>query len=190
MSKQCAHCGKDLNPLTGSLEASHTKVEQLRKWGIDVSSPICSNCFNESLLLAERRYGPEFFFEDDPPPDLLDKIERQVQKLEVWTINPYEPGSILNLGLVSHYIIVGTGPLSSLAAAVTGLFSQNDELYQERLEEAEVACLRGIKEKAFNKVASSVVGLRLAVTELAAGHGMFLLSMTGNAVTAVRIYRP
>jgi uncharacterized protein YbjQ (UPF0145 family) len=190
MSKQCARCGKDLNPLTGSLETSHTKVEQLRKWGIDVPSPICLSCFNESLLLGERRYGSEFFFEEDPPEDLKERIEKQVLKLEVWTINPYPPGSIINLGLVSHYIIVGTGPLSSLHTTITELFSQNDELYQERLEEAEVACLKGIKEKAFSKGASAIIGLHTNVVELAASHGMFLLSMRGNAVTSVRIYRP
>ncbi|MDR2338843.1 MAG: heavy metal-binding domain-containing protein [Deltaproteobacteria bacterium] len=190
MDKQCARCGKDMNPLTGLLETSHTKVDQLRKWGIDVPSPICSSCFNESLLLAERRYGNEFNFEEDPPPDLLEKIEKQVSKLDVWTLNPFVPGSIINLGLVSHYIIVGTGPLSSLASTFTDLLGQNDELYQERLEAAEAACLRAIKEKAFNKGASAVVGLQLSVAELAASHGMFMVGMAGNAVTAVRIYRP
>jgi uncharacterized protein YbjQ (UPF0145 family) len=73
---------------------------------------------------------------------------------------------------------------------LTELFNQNAELYQERLEAAEVACLKGIKEKAFNKGASAVIGLQNDIIELAASHGMFLLSMRGNAVTSVRIYRP
>jgi uncharacterized protein YbjQ (UPF0145 family) len=148
------------------------------------------SCFNESLLLGERRYGTEFFYEEEPPEDLKEKIEKQVAKLAVWTINPYPAGSIINLGLVSHYIIVGTGPLSALHTTLTELFSQNAELYQERLEAAEVACLKGIKEKAFNKGASAVIGLQNDIIELAASHGMFLLSMRGNAVTAVMIYRP
>jgi uncharacterized protein YbjQ (UPF0145 family) len=140
--------------------------------------------------LGERRYGSEFFYEEDPPADLKEKIEKQVAKLDVWTINPFPHGSMINLGLVSHYIIVGTGPLSSLHSTLAELFSQNDELYQERLEAAESACLKGIKEKAFSKGASAVIGLETDVIELRTGHGMFMLNMRGNAVTSVRIYRP
>ena len=188
--KTCARCGRDISPLTGSLEVSHTRVEQLRKWGVDVPSPICSPCFSDCLALAERRYGPEFSYEEDPPPDLTEKIERQVSLLDVWSGFPFPPGSVINLGLVSHHVIVGTGPLRSIASTLTDLLSQNDEVYQERLEAAEAACLRKIREKAFSKGASAVTGLAFSVAELRAGNGMFLFSASGNAVTPARIYRP
>jgi uncharacterized protein YbjQ (UPF0145 family) len=140
--------------------------------------------------MAERRYGSEFYFESEPPPELKEKIETQVRKLEVWTVFPYPEGSVLNLGHVSHHIIVGTGPLSTIAATFSELLSQNDEVYQERLESAEAVCLRRIKEKAFSKGASAVVGLESSITELRAGRGMFLYSMSGTAVAPVRLYHP
>ncbi|MDR2199514.1 MAG: heavy metal-binding domain-containing protein [Deltaproteobacteria bacterium] len=189
MTKTCARCGKDLNPLTGSLEASHVKVEQLRKWGMDVPSPVCSACFNESLLLAERRYGREFFFEEDPPADLQEKIEKRVAKLELWTLNPYPPESLVNLGVVSHYVIEGTGPLSALGSAFTDLLGQSGELYRERLEAAEAQCSKGIREKAYNKGADAVVGLSFTIQELGLGNGMFLFAMSGTAVAPARVRR-
>ncbi|MDR3154255.1 MAG: heavy metal-binding domain-containing protein [Deltaproteobacteria bacterium] len=187
MSENCVQCGADLNPLTGALAASMAKVEMLRRWDVDVPAPICASCFNKLLTAAERRFGPEFFFEDDPPEDFQKHVAERAAKIEVWTYDPYVKGSVINLGLVSGHVILGTGPLASIAASITDFFGNKSEDYSEKLALAERDCLSAVKREASRKGASAVVGLLVNYTELTAASGMIMVDMLGTAVAPARI---
>jgi uncharacterized protein YbjQ (UPF0145 family) len=190
MSETCALCGVDLNPLTGSLETAQSKVELLRRWDVDVPSPVCASCFNKLLTVAERRFGPEFFYEDDPPADLLKKIEDRTDRIEVWTYDPYPKGSVMNLGLVSGHVVLGTGPLFSITAAVTDFLGKKSYEYGEKIAEAERECLKLLKKEASAKGAYAVTGLSVSYTEIGHSGGMIAVNMLGTAVAFHRIAVP
>jgi uncharacterized protein YbjQ (UPF0145 family) len=169
--------------LTGSLEESLTKVEQLRKWDLDVPSPICATCFGELSSEAHRRYGPDFSYLEDPPEDLQASIESRINSIQVFTFNPYNEGAYKNLGLASGYVTLGTGPISSLALAASDFLGQDSQSYNNKMLEAQKACLRKLKENAHQKGATAVIGLLVSVSELTHGHGAILFSMLGTAVS-------
>jgi uncharacterized protein YbjQ (UPF0145 family) len=187
MDKFCEVCGADLGPFTGSLEMSITKIEQLRKWNLDVPSPICGNCFHDILKVAESKYGKDFAYEEDPPQDLKQRTRELIKRLKVWTTNPFPPGSISNLGIVSGHVIVGTGPLTAISSALTDLLGKKSEVYAEILEVAEKNCLNILKENAVKKGAGAIIGLRVNYTELTGANGMIMVNMLGNAVTLNKI---
>ena len=187
MDKFCEICGADLDPLTGSLEMSHGKVEQLRKWNMDVTIPICGECFHDILAAAERKYGKDFAYEEDPPPDFLKRIKEQARKLKVWTTDPFPPGSVANLGLVSSHVIVGTGPLTALSSALNDFLGKKSGAYAEILELAEKDCLKILKENALKKGASAVTGLAVNYTELTGANGMIMVNMLWKAVAFLNV---
>jgi uncharacterized protein YbjQ (UPF0145 family) len=50
------------------------------------------------------------------------------------------------------------------------------------LNEAEKNCLHRLKESAFNKGASAVIGLQVRYAELSNANGMIMVNMAGTAV--------
>jgi uncharacterized protein YbjQ (UPF0145 family) len=189
MDKFCEVCGADLGPLTGSLEMSLIKVEQLRKWNMDVPTPICGNCFHDILKVAEGKYGKDFAYEDDPPEDLTKRTRELIKRLQVWTVDPFPPGSVSSLGLVSSHVIVGTGPLTALSSAFNDFLGKKSETYAEILQLAEKDCLNILKENAVKKGAVAITGLRVNYTELTGANGMIMVNMLGNAVAHNKIVR-
>jgi uncharacterized protein YbjQ (UPF0145 family) len=180
--KHCEICGADLDPLTGSLEISLTKAERLRRWNMDVPVPVCAICFSELLKEAERKYGAEFAYEEDPPPEFKKKTRERIKKLSVWTSDPFPAGSVRNLGLVSGHVILGTGFLTRLSAALTDMAGKKSEAYNELITVAEKECLAMLKENAFNKGAAAIVGLRVNYTELSGAGNSVMVNMIGTAV--------
>jgi uncharacterized protein YbjQ (UPF0145 family) len=183
MSKICARCGADLSPFTGTMEANQVKISKLRAWDVDVPSPICESCFGQLIDQTSRQFGLEdFYFEEAPPKDFRDKVFKAIDAVEVFTFNPYEFGSYRNLGLVTGFVVLGTGPLTSIATTITDVLGQDSQIYNEKLNQAEVSCLSKLKNNAHKKGATAVIGLQVTFQELTAINGMLLVAMVGTAV--------
>ncbi|MDR2459173.1 MAG: heavy metal-binding domain-containing protein [Deltaproteobacteria bacterium] len=182
MERKCVICRTDLNPLSGALEASLTKIEKLQKWNMDVPSPICANCFSNILARAEARFGEEFNYEYDPPPEFTKETLDAIRNLNVYTYNPYTISEAKYLDLVSSHIIIGTSLLTELSSKLTDLLGQTSSAYNEVLIVAERDCLYQLKENAFKKGANAVVSLKVNYTELTDASGMIMVNMMGTAV--------
>ncbi|MDR2442117.1 MAG: heavy metal-binding domain-containing protein [Deltaproteobacteria bacterium] len=182
MNKICIRCGTDLGALTGASEESITKIEQLRQWEIEVPSPLCASCFGQILDQAQNRYGQEFLYPQAPPQKIIEEMRKKSLAIELFTFNPYDKGAYKNLGFVSAHVVLGTGPLTTLATAVTDLMGRQSDLYVEKIKEAEAACLYKLKTIAHKRLATAVIGLNVSYQELTSNHGMIMISMTGTAV--------
>jgi uncharacterized protein YbjQ (UPF0145 family) len=183
MTKFCAVCGTDISPFTGSLEQSPSKIEQLQKWDMDIPTPLCASCFSDFLLQAEKKYGPDFIYEEDPPQDFQTHLEQDIQKVQLFTFNPYIEGAYKNLGLVASFVTLGTGPLTTIASTLDDALGNDSKIYDDKLEEAHKTCINKIKTNAHHKGASAVVSMQITFTELTKGHGMLLVCMIGTAIT-------
>jgi uncharacterized protein YbjQ (UPF0145 family) len=166
------------------MEQNPAKLEQLRKWNVFVPEPLCVSCFSHYLAQAEARYGTDFVYEEDPPPEFLKELKLQIDRLEVFTFNPFnEEGAYKNLGLVSGYATIGTGFLTNLVSSVDDFLGGDSAIYNEKMKEAEALCLNKLKAEAHAKGATAVISLTVSFTELTSGHGMLLIGMNGTAVS-------
>ncbi|MDR1084235.1 MAG: heavy metal-binding domain-containing protein [Deltaproteobacteria bacterium] len=184
MSKFCVNCGINISPFTGAMEQNPAKLEQLRKWNVYVPEPLCVSCFSNFLTKAETRYGSDFVYEEDPPKVFLEKLYQKINKIEVFTFNPFnEEGAYRNLGLVSGYATIGTSFLTSLVSSIDDFLGEDSKVYNDKMSEAEAACLYKLKTRAHALGATAVIALSVTFTELTLGHGMLMLGMIGTAVT-------
>ncbi|MDR1395358.1 MAG: heavy metal-binding domain-containing protein [Deltaproteobacteria bacterium] len=184
MSKFCISCGVNISPLTGAMEQNPAKLEQLRRWNINVPEPLCVSCFSNCLAQAENRYGPDFVYTEDPSPEFLAQLRQQISQIKIFTFNPFnEEGAYKGLGLVSGYTTIGTGFLTELVSAFTDFMGDDSKIYNDKMTQAEASCLLKLKTRAHALGANAVIGLSVSFTELTAGHGMLMLGMIGTAVT-------
>lgn len=106
--------------------------------------------------------------------------------VQLFTFNPYgtglETGAYKNLGLVSAYMALGTGPISMLLSSWTDFFGEESKVYNEKMTSATNACIARIKNLAHEMGADAVIGVQTTFTELTAGHGQIMVCMIGTAV--------
>jgi uncharacterized protein YbjQ (UPF0145 family) len=182
MSKFCVDCGRDLGGLTGAAEESLTRIETLRQWEVDVPSPICAACFGRILERAQSEMGDRLLFPHPPSPQFLETARIKSRAIELYTYNPYPPGACRNLGVVTAHAVIGTGPLATLASALSDVLGQVSQVYADKLSQAEYVCLDKIRGRASRLGADAIVGLKTSWQELTSGHGMLLVAMIGTAV--------
>jgi uncharacterized protein YbjQ (UPF0145 family) len=178
----CVECGVALGGLTGAAEASDSQMERLREWEVSVPAPLCSNCFGRILEEAQARLGPALGFPDEPPEDFQAKVQERRRAVQLFTGAPFEgQGPLVNLGLVTAHAVIGTGPLATLASALSDVAGKHSKVYAEKLEEAESLCLAQIRAKADQLGALLVANIQASYSELTHGHGMLLVTMVGTA---------
>jgi uncharacterized protein YbjQ (UPF0145 family) len=166
------------------MEQNPAKLEQLRKWNVYVPEPLCVSCFSHYLAQAEARYGDGFVYEEDPSPEFLRQLQTQIDKIAVFTFNPYnEEGAYRNLGLVSGYATLGTGFLTSVVSSINDFLGEDSQIYNDKMKQAEAICQGKLKSRAHALGATAVIGLSVTFTELTVGHGMLMIGMIGTAVT-------
>ena len=100
----------------------------------------------------------------------------------IYTINPFPLGSFKNMGLVSSFVALGTGPIASLMASWTDFFGAESTAYNDKMVEATNACIVKIKNAAYESGANAIIGLQTTFTELTAGHGQVMVAMIGTAI--------
>lgn len=86
-----------------------------------------------------------------------------------------------DMGVVTGYSILGTGPLSEFLSSLTDLTGQESKIYNEKIKLAESNALFKIKEEAYNKDCNAIYNLHINLTEATSGKGMIMLSIYGSA---------
>ena len=127
--------------------------------------------------------------EEDYKPAIEKRLQSANRAVQLFTFNPYgnglETGAYENLGLVSAYMALGTGPISQLLSSWTDFFGEESKTYNEKMTSATDACIFRIKKMAHEMEADSVIGVQTTFTELTAAHGQILVCMIGTAVKKV-----
>lgn len=166
----CPICGEKVGGILGKPVATDTMIEKAKMCGVFVEGA----CFNCLRAKVEDAGGSELANSDI--------TVEQVDNLAHIFVTPSPIPGADDLGLVSGYCILGTGPLSSLLSAVTDTLGRKSGAYLSKAREAEAEALRMLKMQAADLGADAVANVRLNLTEASSGNGMLMVSAYGSAV--------
>lgn len=167
MAEVCIKCGKKIGGLLGLASADESRLDLLRKDGVDVPQGMCHPCSVPYLEAERKTKKPKPFVVPDVP---------------IFTYPPADNERFTNVGIASAHVAMGTGPISQILSSINDLFGEQSETYSKKMIEAEDACLAKLKIRAHEMGADAVIGMHTTYTELTSGHGMLLVCMTGTAV--------
>lgn len=172
MAATCPVCGEKVGGLTGMPKPNTELKEQGLAAGVYLEG-MCGTCLSRALRGA-------------PPKKAEDKMYEEMQTinsvLQRMFISPSRvPDTAQDMGLVTGYCILGTGPFTALFSAVTDTFGIKSNAYLEKARAAEREALNTLKIEALKKGADAIYCLRLSLTEATAGNGMLMVTVTGAA---------
>lgn len=168
----CPICGEKVGGLTGMPKPSAHTIEQANTIGVYIDD-MCASCLAKAMKdkmgIAESNKATR------------EDIKNEIKISHIFITPSPIPGAD-DLGLVSGYCILGTGPLSSLLSAVTDTLGRKSGAYLTKAREAEAEALRMLKMQATDIGADAVANVRLNLTEASSGNGMLMVSAYGSAV--------
>lgn len=86
-------------------------------------------------------------------------------------------------GIVFGEVITGINFIRDFAAGLTNFFGGRSESYEEELAQARENALREMEQRAQQRGADAVVGVKLDYEVLGANNGMLMVTACGTAVT-------
>ena len=173
MSKKCSVCGESIGGLlVGMPEPPCEMVEKGKALGV-YQEGMCAACLSKAIYHEE---NPR----DKSHTDGKQLLERALP-LVFCTPSPV-PAAMQDLGLVTGYCILGTGPLSTLFSTVTDTFGMKSNVYLEKPRLAEKDALDKMKIEALKLGADAIYAVRVNLAEATSGHGMLMVSVSGAAV--------
>lgn len=179
MAGTCPVCGEKIGGVfsDGVLKATQVRLEFCKKNGIDVEDGICQQCLEKKIeqILGKNESATKNTF-------LYNNVENLKVLSSVFLTPSSTPAELQDLGLVTGYCILGTGPLSTLFSSVTDVFGLKSGAYLEKARTAEKEALDMLKLEALKKGADAVYCVRVNLTEATSGNGMLMVSASGAAV--------
>lgn len=168
MSK-CSVCGKSMGGVfSGASPADDSALYFLKKNGYDIpSDDICSLCAKNEINSCIEDIKLEF---------------KKLDNMKAITIDPPESWKAEIRGIVSGHSVVGTGPLSTMASAITDTLGIKSTFYQEKIRSGERAAIMAAKMNALEIGGTAICGASLRVSEATSGHGMLMVSFVGTAI--------
>lgn len=174
MAEKCPVCESKIGGLFGLEKPPQDVIERAQAMGL-YKDGICYSCLSKSinnyLLSDENR---------EHSSRLSKHMDAVLSKMLV------TPGNIsdgfLDIGLITGYCVMGTGPISTVASAFTDAFGMKSNAYLEKIRLAETEALNMLKVEALKKRADAVYNVRINLAEATSGHGMIMLSASGSAV--------
>lgn len=171
MAEKCSVCGERMGGMFGKEPAKQEYIDKLKKHGYEYSF-ICHTCAKKKVVLLASMGNEE----------LIQHVENKKKESSIF-ITPSAPHpSFSDLGLVTGYCIMGTGPLTTLSSAVTDMFGEQSNAYIEKITAAEEAALKMLKLNAMKKGGDAVYSCHVNLSEATSGHGMLMVSVYGTAV--------
>lgn len=181
MAEKCPVCGEKIGGIfsEGALKPSSLRLDFCQKNGIRVEEGICQKCLEIKIdqFTKEKKTSGNFFLQEN-----IQDFEQALSTTFV-TPSPIPPG-FQDLGLVTGYCIMGTGPISAIASSFTDFFGEKSNAYLEKVKLAETDALNMLKVEALKKRADAVYNVRVNLAEATSGHGMIMVSVSGAAVNS------
>lgn len=172
---RCPVCGKKVG-LFGELAPDQIMINKGKKYGV-YQEKICLTCLAEQIAPYEEQERKLQEERQQILPQLI------ASALPLVFMSPsVAPQGVSDLGIVTGYCIMGTGPVTTLTSAVTDLFGQQSNAYIEKIHAAEQAAFNMLKLNALKKGGDAVYSCHVNLSEATSGHGMIMLSVYGTAV--------
>ena len=167
----CPVCGEKVGGLTGMRKPTANMILEAK--AVDVyKEGMCASCLAKALTGGLSK--------QEELAKANAKIQEAVDKVFV---SPAQiPDNATDLGLVTGYCILGTGPFSALFSSVTDIFGMKSNAYYGKAQKAEKEALSLLKLNALEKGADAVYCIRVNLTEATSGNGMLMVSVAGAAV--------
>ncbi len=107
-----------------------------------------------------------------------------ISPIRLSTTNSFDGYQIIQyLDLVYESIVVGTNLFSDFFAGISDIIGGQSRSYQKQLYKLRKYALEGLAEKAREKGANAIVGIKIDSDEISgAGKAMFMINVTGTAV--------
>lgn len=171
---KCPVCGNKVGGLFGMEIPPQEVVERAQSIGL-YKDGICHSCLSKSIN--------NYLQSDDNRQKTSKLSELMGIVLSKMLVTPANISvELQDLGLITGYCIMGTGPISAIASSVTDLFGAKSNAYFEKVKIAETDALNMLKVEAFKKGGDAVYCCRVTLTEATSGHGMLMVSASGSAV--------
>ncbi|MBD5607251.1 MAG: YbjQ family protein [Desulfovibrio sp.] len=173
MAIQCEICGRKISGFSGgAFRATEDYYIKAKELSLDLQENICMYCAGNKISIAKSEQKARQAEED----------LKIVTALEGMFVTPAPiPEGTKDLGLVTGYCIMGTGPLTTIASSWTDFFGAESTAYLEKIAKAEDFALLRAKQKAYKMGASAIYNVRIGLSEAATGHGMLMISVFGSA---------
>ncbi len=197
MPEVCVVCGKKIGWGFDSVSRpKESAVERGKKAGV-YQDGMCNVCLGEALdkLVKEARERERAKAGQALDQEKTANIQRAAAQfvkektgLEyeavkgVFITPAQKPAEAVDLGLVTGYCVLGTGPASSVASSWTDLFGKQSAAYLDKIDMAEEYALVMLRAKTLKMGGSAVYNVCVNLTEATAGHGMLMVSVSGSAV--------
>lgn len=178
MAEKCPVCGESVGGWRGKQSPFGELITQGQKAGVYVNG-ICKECLEKRI---------DEFLKQNPGMDIENKGFKVVLDVlpSVFVSPSPIPDGLPDMGLVTGYCILGTGPFTALCSGITDTFGMKSNAYMQKARDAEREALGALKIEALKKGADAVYCLRLNLTEATAGNGMIMITVTGAATSTGR----
>lgn len=188
MPKTCPVCGKKVTSFGGLFSEVPPREEALEQGkALDLyQDGMCASCLDSAFdELEKKNKQREEKNKQREKEDIIAQKDTGISNaiLQKIFISPaISPSGTQDLGLITGYCIMGTGPISAIASSITDAFGAKSNAYLEKVRLAETAALNMLKAEALKKRADAVYSVRVNLTEATSGHGMLMVSASGSAV--------
>ncbi len=174
-SNHCPVCGKKVGGLTGEALPYPRLIEEATSLGVN-QDYICLNCL-ENAVNEYKKIHP---LPEGKESSLQNIIYKGLKKV---FISPSTvPAEAQELGLITGYCILGTGPLTTLVSSVTDTLGIKSNAYLDKVRLAEDEAIDMLKLNALKAGGDSIYCVHISLAEATSGHGMLMVSVYGTAV--------
>ncbi len=178
MAGTCTSCGKKISLFSGN-SPDLFRIKEAKRRGV-YEDGLCKFCLNDRIQEYDKVHPPKDTVVFDPEGQNLDiDVEPLLSKVFVSAEPP--PVGFEDLGFVSGYCILGTGPLSQLLSTFTDFFGEESNAYLEKAKRAEAIAMRNMKIEAILRGGYRICSCRVSLTEATSGQGMLMSSVSGTA---------
>lgn len=176
MADKCPVCGNKIGGILGRAEPAPDLIERGKQTGT-YAEGICHGCLTKAITDYIEEHPEKIIYDSKQTSSLIEKVLPKI------FISPSEtPIETQDLGLITGYCILGTGPISTIASSFTDAFGMKSNAYLEKVRLAEADAINMLKSEALKKGGDAVYCCRVTLTEATSGHGMLMVSASGSAV--------
>ena len=177
MSNVCTSCGNKISMFLGNKPEFGT-IERAKYINV-YREGLCQACLSKLIEKHDHESQKKQEVVSAHALQVLDKVKVSAEA---------KPNSIADLGLVSGYSVIGTGPISGIFSSFTDFFGVQSMIYIKKIKEAEEYALKILKMSAIARGGNSVFSCKIQVTEASTGHGMIMFSANGTAVNIPSVF--
>lgn len=181
---KCAVCGNKIGGIFGLEPPTSEAIAKAKSFGV-YTEGACFSCTVKAVNQYAIKHGET---EEDREGFIAEeKVRSALEKVFCTPSNVISEG--IDLGLVTGYCVMGTGPIAEFLSSWTDFFGSKSGSYLNKIRTAEKHALDMLKAEAIKKGGDAVFCCRVSLSEATSGHGMLMVSATG-AVIRTNSYPP